>query len=91
MSPADSFRSRRWVENFPGWPEGIQGPELIENMRKQATRFGAEFKMAHLASVDLSSAPFKLNLGSETVLTAHAHYRQRRLCAVAGSAQPKKH
>ena len=57
------------VENFPGWPEGIQGPELIENMRKQATRFGAEFKMSHLASVDLSSAPFKLNIGSETVLT----------------------
>ena len=57
------------VENFPGWPEGVQGPELIENMRNQATRFGAEFKMSHLASVDLSSVPFKLNLGSETVLT----------------------
>ena len=57
------------VANFPGWPEGIQGPELIENMRKQASRFGAEFKMGHLASVDLSSTPFKLNLGSETVQT----------------------
>jgi thioredoxin reductase (NADPH) len=57
------------VENFPGWPEGIQGPELIENMRKQASRFGAEFKMGHLATVDLSTTPFKLNLGSETVLT----------------------
>jgi thioredoxin reductase (NADPH) len=57
------------VENFPGWPEGIQGPELIENMRKQASRFGAEFKMAHLVSVDLSTTPFRLNLGPETVLT----------------------
>ena len=57
------------VENFPGWPEGIQGPELIENMRKQATRFGAEFKMSHLASVNLSTTPFELNIGGETVKT----------------------
>jgi thioredoxin reductase (NADPH) len=57
------------VENFPGWPEGIQGPELIENMKKQATRFGAEFRMARLVSADLSERPFVLDLGSETVRT----------------------
>lgn len=57
------------VENFPGWPDGIQGPELIENMKKQATRFGAEFRMARLLSADLSQRPFVLNLGSETVRT----------------------
>ena len=51
------------VENFPGWPEGIQGPDLIENMKQQATRFGAELKMAHLVSVDLSKHPYELNLG----------------------------
>ncbi len=55
------------VENFPGWPEGIQGPELIENMKKQATRFGAELRMAHLNSVDLSVSPFRLTIGKETV------------------------
>jgi thioredoxin reductase (NADPH) len=48
------------VENFPGWPEGIQGPELIENMKKQAERFGATFQMAHLNSVQLGSHPIKL-------------------------------
>src|SRR6202167_261292 len=57
------------VENFPGWPEGIQGPELIERMKLQATRFGAELKMAHLVSVDFSKRPLALNLGKETVHT----------------------
>jgi len=49
------------VENFPGWPEGIQGPELIDNMKKQAIRFGATFHLAHLNSVDLNAHPFRLN------------------------------
>jgi thioredoxin reductase (NADPH) len=49
------------VENFPGWPEGIQGPELIDNMKKQAIRFGATFQLAHLNSVDLNAHPFRLN------------------------------
>jgi thioredoxin reductase (NADPH) len=57
------------VENFPGWPEGIQGPELIENMKKQATRFGAELKMAHLNSIDLTQHPFALTVGSEVIHT----------------------
>jgi thioredoxin reductase (NADPH) len=49
------------VENFPGWPDGIQGPELIDNMKKQAGRFGAVFQLAHLNSVDLKVHPFLLN------------------------------
>src|SRR5579883_507064 len=57
------------VENFPGFPEGIQGPQLIENMKQQAARFGAEFRMAHLLSADLSRRPFALNIGSETLHT----------------------
>src|SRR5579864_6982571 len=54
------------VENFPGFPEGIQGPELIENMRKQAQHFGTEFKSGAITSVDLSKRPFKLMAGNET-------------------------
>jgi thioredoxin reductase (NADPH) len=57
------------VENFPGWPEGIQGPDLIENMKQQAVRFGAELKIGHLVSADLSTHPYALNLGHETVHT----------------------
>src|SRR5215467_5593809 len=55
------------VENFPGFPEGIMGPQLVENMRKQAQRFGAEYRMAHLTSADLSQRPFVLHLGHQQV------------------------
>src|ERR1700761_3752670 len=55
------------VENFPGFPDGIMGPQLVENMRKQAERFGAEYRMAHLSSVDLSKRPFLLHLGKHQV------------------------
>ncbi|HUO27270.1 MAG TPA: thioredoxin-disulfide reductase [Candidatus Aquilonibacter sp.] len=57
------------VENFPGFPEGIMGPQLVENMRKQAERFGAEYRTAHLTSADLSQRPFLLHLGKQQVHT----------------------
>src|SRR5271163_4736435 len=57
------------VENFPGFPDGIQGPELVENMRKQATRFGAEYRIGHLVKADLSKRPFELSFGKETIHT----------------------
>ncbi|HEX3739363.1 MAG TPA: thioredoxin-disulfide reductase [Terriglobales bacterium] len=57
------------VENFPGFPEGIQGPELIANMRRQAERFGAEYQMAHVTGADLSKRPFTLTVGKETIQT----------------------
>lgn len=55
------------VENFPGFPEGILGPQLVENMRKQAERFGAEYRMAHLTSANLGERPFTLHLGHNVV------------------------
>ncbi|HYE25573.1 MAG TPA: thioredoxin-disulfide reductase [Clostridia bacterium] len=57
------------VENFPGFPDGIQGPELIDNMRKQAARFGAEFMTAHVTGANLSTRPFTLNLGAAEIKT----------------------
>lgn len=57
------------VENFPGFPEGIQGPELIENMRRQASRFGAEYVLAHVTRAELSQRPFVLQVGKDTIQT----------------------
>jgi thioredoxin reductase (NADPH) len=50
------------VENFPGFVEGIQGPQLIENMKQQAIRFGAEYQAGRVVHADLSHRPFKLDL-----------------------------
>jgi thioredoxin reductase (NADPH) len=56
------------VENFPGWPEGIQGPDLIEKMKLQATRFGADIQMGHLHSVDFSKRPLTLYLSNKEAI-----------------------
>jgi len=56
------------VDNYPGFPEGIQGPELMEKMRKQAERFGAEFVQKNVTAVDFSKRPFELMTGETKYL-----------------------
>ncbi|MGC4050829.1 MAG: thioredoxin-disulfide reductase [Paludibaculum sp.] len=53
------------VENFPGFPEGIMGPQLVENMKQQAIRFGAEFISGKVEQADLSKRPFRLKIDDE--------------------------
>ncbi|MGO0058931.1 thioredoxin-disulfide reductase [Brevibacillus fluminis] len=60
------------VENFPGFPEGIMGPELMANMRKQAERFGAEFQTGWVTEVDLSKRPFTIKVEGAAEIQAEA-------------------
>ncbi|NWF85041.1 MAG: thioredoxin-disulfide reductase [Bryobacteraceae bacterium] len=53
------------VENFPGFPEGIQGPQLVENMKQQAIRFGAEYIAGRVEEADLSKRPFRIKVEEE--------------------------
>jgi thioredoxin reductase (NADPH) len=79
FEPGGQLSLTTHVENYPGFPDGIMGPELIENMRKQAQKFGAEFKAGAVAEVDLSRQPFKITAGKET-------YEAKALIVAAGAS-----
>jgi len=53
------------VENFPGFPQGINGPDLVENMKQQAERFGAEYMYGTVDAADLTARPFKISIDGE--------------------------
>jgi thioredoxin reductase (NADPH) len=67
------------VENYPGFPDGILGPELIDKMRQQAQKFGTEFKAGSVSEVDLTKRPFKVNAGKDV-------YETKTLIVAAGAS-----
>src|SRR4030088_704603 len=77
--PGGQLTHTRMVENSPGFPEGILGHELIENMRKQAQRFGAEFNAGIVTDVDLSKRPFIVTAGNDK-------YETKTLIIAAGAS-----
>lgn len=66
--PGGQLTTTSEVENFPGFPEGVDGFMLMDNLRKQATKFGTRFKQTLVTEVDFSSTPRKLICGDKTIL-----------------------
>jgi len=81
-TPGGQLTTTTEIENFPGFIKGIDGNELIDNMTKQAERFGAVFKYGNVQEVDFSSKPLKLKLDSEVIHT--------RTLIIATGARPRK-
>lgn len=69
MQPGGQLTTTTDIENFPGYPEGVSGNDMMEDLRKQASRFGTDVRWGVATSSDLSQAPYKITIDGEKVIT----------------------
>ncbi|MCX7987222.1 MAG: thioredoxin-disulfide reductase [Bacteroidales bacterium] len=72
IQPGGQLTTTTEVENFPGYPEGVQGPQMMEDFKKQAMRFGTDVRFGIVTSVDFSQRPFKVVVDDEKTIEAQA-------------------
>ncbi len=72
IEPGGQLTTTTTVENFPGYPDGIDGPQMMADMRRQAERFGADLRTGTITQVDLSSRPFHVVIDGEKELCAES-------------------
>lgn len=71
MVPGGQLTQTTDVENFPGYADGVMGPEMMEDFRKQAERFGTDIRFGYVSKVDFSSVPHKVTIDEEVIITAN--------------------
>lgn len=72
IQPGGQLTTTTEVENFPGYPDGVTGPEMMDDMKKQAARFGADVRMGIATETDLSKSPFRVVIEGEKLIEAEA-------------------
>ena len=72
LLPGGQLTTTTDIENFPGYPDGVSGPVMMDDLKRQAQRFGTDVRFGVISSVDFSTKPFKITVDEEKIIEAHS-------------------